>query len=73
MPDRSGPELAAAVRSGAATVRDPQVPIVGVTADAVAEFVASCRQAGMGAVLTKPFRRRELLEAVARHARGITA
>ncbi len=70
MPGRSGAEVAMAIRGGGEPVRDRSVPIVGMTADAVVEFIESCRSAGMDDVVTKPFRKRQLLEVVRRHARA---
>ncbi len=69
MPGRSGPEVARAIRSGSAPVRDRTIPIVGMTADAVVEFVDACRDAGMDDVVTKPFRKAQLLEVVRRQSR----
>ncbi|MGE3175542.1 MAG: ATP-binding protein [Planctomycetota bacterium] len=69
MPGMSGPELAAAIRTGEVPVPDREVPIVGVTADAAVSFVNACRDAGMVDVVTKPFRREHLLDVVRRCAR----
>lgn len=73
MPGRTGPEVASAIRSGGVPVRDRGVPIVGMTADAVIEFIDACRSAGMDDVVTKPFRKAQLLEVVRRHARAAAA
>lgn len=45
-----------------------RVPIVAMTAHAMKEFAVRCLEAGMDDVLTKPFRRRTLLEVVERWA-----
>jgi CheY-like chemotaxis protein len=47
--------------------------IIGLTAEAGSEVVASCRTAGMDACLSKPVPRDELVSAVARAQQGVPA
>lgn len=66
MPKVDGLEAARRIRA----LKDPrgQVPIVALTAQAFAEQVAECRQAGMNDHLAKPFTPEALLAVVARAA-----
>lgn len=63
MPELDGFEVAREVRR-----RGWQVPIVAVTADVSEEAKREAMACGMNAFLTKPVRRAELLEVLARHA-----
>lgn len=49
-----------------ATVGLPQVPIVALTADATADAVARCEEAGMNAYATKPIEPAKLIEIIDR-------
>ncbi|MBK8098987.1 MAG: response regulator [Planctomycetes bacterium] len=64
MPEMTGVEVARAMRDPRSGVRNPAVPILGVTANVHGGYVDECRQAGMNGVLTKPFRRDKLLAMV---------
>ncbi|MDR3517089.1 MAG: ATP-binding protein [Azospirillaceae bacterium] len=64
MPVMDGFQAAAAIRS--LEGKRGQVPIVALTATAVAEQLAQCRQAGMNDYVTKPFEREALLAAIDR-------
>lgn len=65
MPGMNGDEVARRIRASRSPVRDRRVPILGLTADVVAERLDAYRAAGMDAVLPKPFRMQRLLEAIA--------
>jgi len=62
MPEMDGLTATRAIRA----LEEPaaSVPIVAVTANIFQEDVASCRLAGMDAVVTKPFRSRELVATI---------
>jgi CheY-like chemotaxis protein len=63
MPDMDGYEATAAIRSLANTAA--AVPIIAVTASALAEDRDRCLRAGMDGHISKPLRRNELLRAIA--------
>jgi CheY-like chemotaxis protein len=65
MPGMAGDEVARRIRAPGSPVRDRGVPILGLTADVVAERLDLYAAAGMDSVLSKPVRRQQLLEAVA--------
>jgi signal transduction histidine kinase/CheY-like chemotaxis protein len=65
MPGMHGDQVARRIRAPRSHVRDRHVPILGITADVVAERIDAYRAAGMDLVLPKPFRMQRLLEAVA--------
>ena len=68
MPEMDGFELTAAVRADEATAADGRrVPIIALTADALAGTEERCLQAGMDGYLTKPIRTGPLADALARH------
>jgi signal transduction histidine kinase len=62
MPEMSGVEAARRVRSGAEGITNPDVPIVGLTANALPSYIEECSSVGMNDVVTKPFKRDELLD-----------
>jgi signal transduction histidine kinase/ActR/RegA family two-component response regulator len=64
MPGMDGDEVARRVRSPRSPVRDPSIPILGATADVVAERVRGYLEAGMDHVLGKPFRLDRLVDAM---------
>lgn len=65
MPTMSGEQVAQRIRDPHSPVRNHEVPVVGLTATVDAATLAEYRQAGMDAVLTKPFRKVQLLAAMA--------
>lgn len=60
MPDMSGIEAAMRIRQHERGTGTPRVPIVALTASATAKDQQGCLDAGMDAVLTKPFRIEQL-------------
>jgi len=64
MPGMTGDQVAQRIRAPKSAVRDRDVPILGLTADVVAERMDSYVAAGMDAILAKPFRMQRLFEAV---------
>ncbi len=64
MPGMNGDQVARRIRAPRSPVRDRRIPILGTTADVVAERIDAYRQAGMDLVLPKPFRMQRLLEAL---------
>ncbi len=73
MPEMDGLEATRLIRAGALGVRDPRVPIVGLTAHALKGDAEDCLAAGMDGFLTKPVRREQLEAALARHLAGPAA
>lgn len=67
LPDMSGIEVANQI---AASVQTRKIPIVGISADAMADVIESGYAAGFSAYLTKPFDLNELLAAIAWHLRA---
>lgn len=63
MPELDGLEATTAIRRRERD-GDVRIPIIGVSAHAMDEHRDRCLEAGMDAYLTKPFRARELVEAV---------
>ncbi|MBU6156252.1 MAG: PAS domain-containing protein [Alphaproteobacteria bacterium] len=63
MPEMDGLEATRAIRS--CNDHRAQIPIVALTANAFAHDVENCRAAGMNGHLGKPFRKEELLIAIA--------
>ncbi len=64
MPGMNGDEVTRRIRMPRSPVRNRRVPILGLTADVVAERVDAYVDAGMDAVLPKPFRMQRLVEAI---------
>jgi signal transduction histidine kinase/ActR/RegA family two-component response regulator len=69
MPGLDGYEATRAIRAASSTARNPRVPIIALTANAMPEEEAKCRDAGMNDFLTKPVRARDLTAALERWAR----
>ncbi|MBL9079428.1 MAG: response regulator [Planctomycetes bacterium] len=67
MPGRDGPDVARAIRSGEAAVRQRDVRIVALTANALEEHRERCLAAGMDDYLTKPLTKTSLLAALERN------
>jgi len=66
MPVMDGLEATWAIRSGDSGVRDPEIPIVAMTAHALETHRKVCAEAGMNDYLTKPIRGMELLHGIDR-------
>jgi signal transduction histidine kinase/ActR/RegA family two-component response regulator len=64
MPGMNGDQVARRIRAPRSPVRDRRVPILGTTADVIAERIEAYRRAGMDVVLPKPFRMQRLLDAM---------
>jgi CheY-like chemotaxis protein len=54
MPVMSGIEATRRIRDGSANSRNPDIPIIAITADAMPENLKTCKLAGMNDCLTKP-------------------
>jgi CheY-like chemotaxis protein/HPt (histidine-containing phosphotransfer) domain-containing protein len=67
MPEMDGLQATRTIRSGAAGA---DVPIVAVTANAFADDVNACFDAGMNDFVVKPIRKRLLVDAILRVLRG---
>ena len=64
MPEMSGPEALAAIRAAAAGQGTVAPPAIALTAYAMPEEVIALLDAGFCNVVTKPFRREDLAEAI---------
>ena len=64
LPGMDGCEITVAIRGAEAGVRNPAVPIIAMTAHALASDRDRCLEVGMNAYLAKPMRRLDLLEAI---------
>ena len=62
MPQMDGFEAARAIRSGAGHVLDPEVPIVAMTANAMAGDRERCLEAGMDDYIAKPVQPKDLVD-----------
>jgi len=65
MPEMSGIEAAAHIRASERANSVPPVPIIALTADALAENREACRATGMDGFLTKPLDRDQLMATLA--------
>jgi signal transduction histidine kinase/CheY-like chemotaxis protein len=71
MPELDGFEATTLIRSAESTVLDHQVPIVAMTANAMAGDRERCTAVGMNDYLAKPVRKAELAAALARWANPV--
>jgi signal transduction histidine kinase/CheY-like chemotaxis protein/HPt (histidine-containing phosphotransfer) domain-containing protein len=69
MPVMDGHEATRAIRAWEKTEQLPEIPIVALTAHAFKAALEESKQAGCTDHLTKPIRRRALLQAISRHIR----
>lgn len=67
MPEMSGYEATAFIRSKNTTVLNPNIPIIALTADAFAETKRRVLEAGMNDFVTKPFNQEELYVKITKH------
>ena len=70
MPGLDGLELTRLIRAGAHKVRNPNIPIIAVTANAMKGDEDACLQAGMNAYVAKPIRPDSLRSVIERVLRG---
>jgi two-component system sensor histidine kinase/response regulator len=70
MPEWDGLTATRAIRAREAREGRPRLPVVALTANAMADFAATCRDAGMDDYLSKPLRQEELAEALSRQLPG---
>ena len=70
MPEMNGHEVLQRLRAREDT---RAIPVVAVSADAMAENIAVMMDAGAAAYLTKPVELEDLVAALQRHARAVTA
>ncbi len=73
MPRLDGYEATRRIRAGAEGVRSPKVPIIALTAHAMASDREKCLAAGMNDYLTKPIRLEVLQQALQRHGIKVAA
>jgi PAS domain S-box-containing protein len=66
MPELDGYETTRRVRSGAGAVRNPTIPVIALTAHALATDRSKCLAAGMSDYLTKPINPNHLHQCLAR-------
>jgi PAS domain S-box-containing protein len=66
MPEMDGYEATRHIRAPETEVRNPQVPIIAITADAMAGDREKCLQAGMNDYLAKPLELAQLTEILSR-------
>ena len=66
MPVMDGVEATKRIRDGSANARDPDIPIIAITADVMQENFNACKLAGMNDWITKPVRSAALRESVER-------
>ena len=60
MPEMDGLDATRAIRSGEVSTRNPNIPIIAMTAAVLAEDRERCESVGMNGFLTKPVRTEEL-------------
>jgi signal transduction histidine kinase/CheY-like chemotaxis protein len=68
MPGIDGYAATRAIRAIGSAARNPQVPVIALTANAMPDEERKCREAGMNDFLTKPVRAPELAAAIERWA-----
>jgi PAS domain S-box-containing protein len=64
MPEMDGYQCSVAIRSGTSGVRNPNIPIVAMTAHAMTGDREKCLEAGMNDYISKPIDRAQLTEAI---------
>ena len=64
MPQMGGAETTRLIRSGATNARNPEIPIIAITANAFQANAEECKLAGMNDHITKPVSAVALREAV---------
>jgi CheY-like chemotaxis protein len=64
MPEMDGYQCTSVIRSGIANVRNPKIPIIAMTAHAMAGDREKCLEAGMDDYLTKPIEAKLLAKAI---------
>ncbi len=69
MPELDGPGATRAIRREETQRGAAAVPIIALTANALAEDRAACAEAGMTGFLQKPVRRKDLIAALMQHGR----
>ena len=73
MPEMDGYEATRRIRNRQAETRNPDIPIVAVTADAMAGDREKCLQAGMSDYLAKPIQPQKLGEVLAKWLNQVSA
>ena len=68
LPELNGFDATRRIRQTETASKAPRIPVVAVTADAMADSRVRCLSAGMDDCMTKPFRRAELEAMLARWA-----
>jgi CheY-like chemotaxis protein len=68
MPVMGGAEATRLIRSGATDARNPEIPIIAITANAFQANAETCKLAGMNDYITKPVSAAALREAVQKWA-----
>jgi CheY-like chemotaxis protein len=66
MPEMDGFEATKRIRDRTSSVKNPEIPIIAMTAHAMKGDMERCRQAGMNDYLAKPIDPQELIEKIAR-------
>ncbi|MDX2470910.1 MAG: response regulator [SAR324 cluster bacterium] len=70
MPVMNGWDSALAIRSGESGVRDPNIPIIAMTANAFDEDKQKCFSVGMNDFLAKPIKKLSLYQAIYKQWKG---
>ena len=68
MPVMGGAETTRLIRSGSTNARDPEIPIIAITANAFQSNADACKLAGMNDYITKPVSAVALREVVQKWA-----
>ncbi len=66
MPKIDGIEATRIIRNSKDNGIDPEIPIIALTAHAFEEYRERCLEAGMNICITKPFKKQELFEEIAK-------